>query len=219
MWTTDVGLHQVQKWSQGGALLLSLGEAFVPGSDQAHFCQPAAVAVTSKVAPLPSPSYLVAQCVMGAAGGGVRGRRVLQRPRRRLRQGRPLPAPVREAGRCSQGFPHSLFRFCSETRDNGFECWTRRWATSASPTTSRSTSPWTISTSPTGEAPSLPSSCLHHSGCRVEDERADANDVHERDRHSGLQARLGLPNCLLNRLLLPWHSFFPFCHMATNRPH
>ncbi|XP_026864795.2 peptidyl-glycine alpha-amidating monooxygenase B isoform X5 [Electrophorus electricus] len=46
-WVTDVALHQVLKLSRDGkdTLLLTLGEAFVPGSDHGHFCQPTDVAV------------------------------------------------------------------------------------------------------------------------------------------------------------------------------
>uniref|UniRef100_A0A915Q3W7 Peptidylglycine monooxygenase n=1 Tax=Setaria digitata TaxID=48799 RepID=A0A915Q3W7_9BILA len=51
-YTTDVGSHQVIKWtlSQGFIRSLSevfaLGEKFVPGNDKKHFCKPAGVAVT-----------------------------------------------------------------------------------------------------------------------------------------------------------------------------
>eukprot|EP00210_Caulerpa_lentillifera_P005706 g5457.t1 len=41
IWITDVGLHQVFKFSSDGVLLMTLGEAFIPGSDTAHFCAPA----------------------------------------------------------------------------------------------------------------------------------------------------------------------------------
>ncbi|XP_056393506.1 peptidyl-glycine alpha-amidating monooxygenase isoform X3 [Hyla sarda] len=44
-WVTDVALHQVFKIGPHGVLLLTLGEAFQPGNDQRHFCQPADVAV------------------------------------------------------------------------------------------------------------------------------------------------------------------------------
>ncbi|XP_057674518.1 peptidyl-glycine alpha-amidating monooxygenase isoform X1 [Corythoichthys intestinalis] len=46
-WVTDVALHQVLKVSSDGddRILLSLGEAFTPGSDFNHFCQPTDVAV------------------------------------------------------------------------------------------------------------------------------------------------------------------------------
>uniref|UniRef100_A0A3B4Z4W3 Peptidylglycine alpha-amidating monooxygenase n=1 Tax=Seriola lalandi dorsalis TaxID=1841481 RepID=A0A3B4Z4W3_SERLL len=46
-WVTDVALHQVLKVSNDGrdSTLLALGEAFTPGSDSRHFCQPTDVAV------------------------------------------------------------------------------------------------------------------------------------------------------------------------------
>ncbi|XP_026797551.2 peptidyl-glycine alpha-amidating monooxygenase B isoform X2 [Pangasianodon hypophthalmus] len=46
-WVTDVALHEVFKISSDGKEkpLLVLGEAFVPGSDKSHFCQPTDVAV------------------------------------------------------------------------------------------------------------------------------------------------------------------------------
>jgi peptidylamidoglycolate lyase len=48
VWVTDVALHQVFKFSQGGGKpLLTLGVAFVPGNDDDHFCKPSAVAVMS----------------------------------------------------------------------------------------------------------------------------------------------------------------------------
>ncbi|KAK2818768.1 hypothetical protein Q5P01_024329 [Channa striata] len=49
-WVTDVALHQVLKVSSDGRdrILLALGEAFTPGSDSNHFCQPTDVAVDTK---------------------------------------------------------------------------------------------------------------------------------------------------------------------------
>ncbi|CAL8322247.1 unnamed protein product [Lota lota] len=46
-WVTDVALHQVFKLSskQRDGALVVLGEAFTPGSDRQHFCQPTDVAV------------------------------------------------------------------------------------------------------------------------------------------------------------------------------
>ncbi|XP_073672185.1 peptidyl-glycine alpha-amidating monooxygenase B isoform X4 [Paramisgurnus dabryanus] len=46
-WVTDVALHQVYKLSGDGKdqQLIVLGEAFKPGSDNSHFCQPTDVAV------------------------------------------------------------------------------------------------------------------------------------------------------------------------------
>ena len=46
VWITDVALHQVFKFSHEGKLLLTLGEASVPGNDSLHFNRPTDVAVT-----------------------------------------------------------------------------------------------------------------------------------------------------------------------------
>lgn len=53
VWLTDVGLHQVFKFSPDGKLLLTLGEARVPGADRTHFNKPTDVAV------LPDGSFYV----------------------------------------------------------------------------------------------------------------------------------------------------------------
>ncbi len=45
IWITDVGLHQVFKFSHKGQLLLRLGEAGVAGNDSNHFNKPTGVAV------------------------------------------------------------------------------------------------------------------------------------------------------------------------------
>ena len=48
VWVTDVALHQIFKFPQGGGkALLTLGVSFVPGNDDNHFCKPTAVAVMS----------------------------------------------------------------------------------------------------------------------------------------------------------------------------
>ena len=49
-WLTDVALHQVLKFNEKDLKTpaLILGEEFVPGSDQHHFCKPTSVAVDSK---------------------------------------------------------------------------------------------------------------------------------------------------------------------------
>ncbi|XP_044030772.1 peptidyl-glycine alpha-amidating monooxygenase isoform X4 [Siniperca chuatsi] len=49
-WVTDVALHQVLKVSSDNTdrTLLALGEAFTPGSDNNHFCQPTDVAVDTE---------------------------------------------------------------------------------------------------------------------------------------------------------------------------
>ena len=47
IWVTDVGLHQVFKFSRNGALLLTLGEAGRAGGDRTHFDGPTDVAVAA----------------------------------------------------------------------------------------------------------------------------------------------------------------------------
>lgn len=48
-WITDVAMHQVFKFGPKGGQqpLLQIGERFVPGSSQNHFCKPTSVAVHS----------------------------------------------------------------------------------------------------------------------------------------------------------------------------
>jgi peptidylamidoglycolate lyase len=46
LWLTDVGMHQVFKYSKGERVL-TLGESFVPGSDSTHFCKPTDVVVSN----------------------------------------------------------------------------------------------------------------------------------------------------------------------------
>ena len=49
IWMTDVALHQVFKFGPYGGdkkPLIVLGERFVPGSDDRHYCKPTSVAVT-----------------------------------------------------------------------------------------------------------------------------------------------------------------------------
>src|ERR1700704_947048 len=45
IWVTDVGLHQVFKFSHDGKLLMKLGVAKVPGNDSLHFNLPTDIAV------------------------------------------------------------------------------------------------------------------------------------------------------------------------------
>jgi peptidylamidoglycolate lyase len=47
VWVTDVGLHQIFKFSHEGKLLMKLGEAKIPGNDSLHFNRPTDVAVTN----------------------------------------------------------------------------------------------------------------------------------------------------------------------------
>lgn len=45
IWVTDVGLHQVFKFSYDGKLLLKLGQAKVAGNDSVHFNKPTDIAI------------------------------------------------------------------------------------------------------------------------------------------------------------------------------
>ena len=45
IWVTDVGLHQVFKFTHEGKLLLTLGEARIAGNDTRHFNMPTGVAI------------------------------------------------------------------------------------------------------------------------------------------------------------------------------
>ncbi len=45
VWVTDVGLHQVFKFSHDGKLLMKLGEAKISGNDSLHFNKPTDIAI------------------------------------------------------------------------------------------------------------------------------------------------------------------------------
>src|SRR5262249_12255090 len=47
VWITDIGNHQVYKFSADGKLLLTLGEKGKPGADDSHFARPTDVAFTA----------------------------------------------------------------------------------------------------------------------------------------------------------------------------
>jgi peptidylamidoglycolate lyase len=64
LWLTDVGRHQVFKYSHDGHLMLTLGERGKPGADQTHFNLP------TDVAPLPDGSFY--------ASDGYRNTRVVK---------------------------------------------------------------------------------------------------------------------------------------------
>jgi peptidylamidoglycolate lyase len=69
IWVTDVGLHQVLKFSPDGMLLLTVGEAGVPGSDNNHFNMPTDVAVLSDGSFYVSDGYGNARVVKYSADG------------------------------------------------------------------------------------------------------------------------------------------------------
>lgn len=57
IWVTDVGLHQVFKFSHEGRLLMRLGEAKVAGQDATHFNRPTDVAIAPDGAIYVSDGY------------------------------------------------------------------------------------------------------------------------------------------------------------------
>lgn len=69
IWVTDVGLHQVLKFSYDGKLLLSVGEARVPGNDSLHFDQPTDIAVTDDGSFYVSDGYGNSRVVKFSASG------------------------------------------------------------------------------------------------------------------------------------------------------
>ncbi|WP_404335493.1 peptidyl-alpha-hydroxyglycine alpha-amidating lyase family protein [Sphingomonas sp. MMS12-HWE2-04] len=79
IWLTDVALHQVFKFSPEGKLLLSLGEAGVPGTDGKHFNRPTDIAVLPDGSFYVSDGYINSRVAKFAPDGrflfewGVRG--------------------------------------------------------------------------------------------------------------------------------------------------
>ncbi len=71
VWLTDVGLHQVFKFSAAGRLLLKLGEARTPGADAVHFNLPTDVAVMRDGSFFVSDGYENTRVVKFAADGTV----------------------------------------------------------------------------------------------------------------------------------------------------
>lgn len=47
IWVTDVGLHQVFKFTHDGKLLMTLGKAKIAGNDSSHFNKPTGVAIAN----------------------------------------------------------------------------------------------------------------------------------------------------------------------------
>ena len=69
VWVTDVALHQVQKFSPEGKLLLTIGERGVPGADATHFNRPTDVAVLADGSFYVSDGYRNARIAKFAADG------------------------------------------------------------------------------------------------------------------------------------------------------
>lgn len=69
VWLTDVGLHQVFKFSHDGTLLLELGEAGVAGTDAGHFNLPTDVAILEDGGFFVSDGYGNSRVLKFAPGG------------------------------------------------------------------------------------------------------------------------------------------------------
>jgi peptidylamidoglycolate lyase len=69
VWLTDVGLHQVFKFTHDGKLLLTLGERAKPGDDRSHFNLPTVVAVLADGSFYVSDGYKNTRVVKFAADG------------------------------------------------------------------------------------------------------------------------------------------------------
>lgn len=69
IWVTDVGLHQVFKFSHEGTLLRTLGEAGVAGSDSNHFNMPTGVAIANDGTFYVSDGYGNSRIMRFAANG------------------------------------------------------------------------------------------------------------------------------------------------------
>lgn len=69
IWVTDVGLHQVLKFSHDGTLLMKLGVAKTPGNDSSHFNLPTDVAVGNDGSFYVSDGYGNSRVVKFSASG------------------------------------------------------------------------------------------------------------------------------------------------------
>lgn len=73
LWLTDLGLHQVFKYSiDGSKRLIELGTPFVPGNDENHFCKPTSVADTGDFV-FVADGYCNSRVAMFAANGKYLG--------------------------------------------------------------------------------------------------------------------------------------------------
>ena len=113
VWVTDVGLHQVFKFSHDGRLLLSLGTPRVGGWDATHFNQPTDIAIERDGTFYVSDGYVNSRVALFDPGGrflasGERraaGESAVQQP---ARPG--VRAEWRRAGRRSRELPHPAVR-------------------------------------------------------------------------------------------------------------
>lgn len=69
VWVTDVGLHQIIKFSHDGKLLMKLGEEKIPGKDSLHFNRPTDVAVAADGSFYVSDGYKNSRIVKFSSSG------------------------------------------------------------------------------------------------------------------------------------------------------
>jgi peptidylamidoglycolate lyase len=69
IWVTDIGLHQIFKFSYDGNLLLKLGEARVAGNDSLHFDKPTDIAITKDGSFYVSDGYGNSRIIKFSAAG------------------------------------------------------------------------------------------------------------------------------------------------------
>jgi len=69
VWVTDVGLHQVLKFSSEGKLLLRVGEAGIPGNDSGHFARPTDIAISPDGSFYVADGYINSRIVKFSATG------------------------------------------------------------------------------------------------------------------------------------------------------
>lgn len=69
VWITDIGLHQVMKFTHDGKLLLAIGERLTPGLDGQHFNKPTDVAVAPDGSFYVSDGYVNSRVAKFSAGG------------------------------------------------------------------------------------------------------------------------------------------------------
>jgi peptidylamidoglycolate lyase len=69
VWVTDVGLHQVFKFSHEGVLLLKIGEAKLAGNDSTHFNRPTDIAIAPDGSFYVSDGYVNSRVVKFSSSG------------------------------------------------------------------------------------------------------------------------------------------------------
>ncbi|CAG0902557.1 unnamed protein product [Darwinula stevensoni] len=103
-WLTDVGMHQIFKYSPKGDILLTLGEKLVPGGDRDHFCKPTDVAVLKDGTFFVSDGYCNRRVIKYSPGG----QRIMEIGRAGSDAGGFLAGLFRNPGPTDFLIPHNL---------------------------------------------------------------------------------------------------------------